>query len=836
MENQTDYNYIINSIENNVKKSYVAYIQDNKLVPNVANLGAKIGDVAKLERQGEYYGIVIEFLEDVKPLLTDKFIIRMLNLLKKEDYVTILGVMGLTSIDQFIYIVNKWFKQTILNEQLSIGKSNKKYILFDDWINTVISDPLPSTIKIIEIGHNQYTGASVFPSEWIDRVFKNGKELHEEMSKLETRMGKPPVTYAVIYSMYIQQYDKIINNITSINYDYIFYIDLIDNKYLSSTITNKPKKKYDYIKYNNVIIGFNKDSKQSSESSREVGILVSRLQKSIRRGRYAMKALIETIDQLNISSNYNLPEHGFLRVSASKQLVWRLFISIMEDCRPYHAIKEANLLDLILLVLITQKCQEYKFTKVVLEIIKRVAILAQYNDQVNDLYNWKKLEEADDISIDINGSDYHNAISLALSNIIMMKGDMKMLKKLFSVKKKFLPFKIPKEKLYHDKKIYKDVVLSSIDHHVKPFIILYYQACIPISMTTKEISKYIWNISSSYNVRSGKPHPKIDPILRRIQQYFYNYENNIKLVPLTKLQSYEIKKIEMEDNLKRSSFLILFGKKYIVKSTGKNQEVIIAGDKINQLKIKINNEWHQDNNLDTINKYSKQTINVSEIDPPFGFRWISDKITTEIRNGKPYIDGKKVDFFDGSSALQSITSDIKEKISSSTRTTIVNILSGNEILFDEILELKKKPLQKIMNWLPNNIKSFNLDLIKIAYTKIFNQFNNIIMIGPIDRLGHKVQNSINYNLEGKLWTVFNLFYHLYPNTLRPHGSLNFRIYKETEGYIHLINTLEDILFKYEKIKGVIPLITTKLWDHQIESVNKIVAGFERGYHGFGDAS
>ncbi len=96
---------------------------------------------------------------------------------------------------------------------------------------------------------------------------------------------------------------------------------------------------------------------------REVGILVSRLQKSIRRGRYGSKVLIETIESLNTSPNYNLPEHGFLRVSSCKQLVWRLFISILEDCRPYTPINELGLLELLLLVLITQKLQEFKFTR-----------------------------------------------------------------------------------------------------------------------------------------------------------------------------------------------------------------------------------------------------------------------------------------------------------------------------------------------------------------------------------------------------------------------------------------------------------------------------------------
>jgi len=852
---EVNYDSLIHLVETDTKKSYRAAESNGKANPNVANLGAKVGDIAKLERPGEYYGIAVEFLEDVKPLLTDKFVGRILFMLKKEDYITPLSILELTSLEQLIYILDKWFESaTTKYDNMLKSYVTKKYPVFDDWIRTVRADPIMAKMKVVEIGQNQNTLGSVLPPEWIDKEFASGEALHEAMTGLESRIGKPPVTYAIIYSMIIQKFDTLIKDISNLTYEYIFYVDLVKNK-INSTIETKPKKNYDYVKYENILIGFKLsdilepkgaiEGEHSQKKLREVGILVSRLQKAIRRGRYASKALVETVDALNVSPNYNLPEHGFLRVSASKQLVWRLFISILEDCRPYQPIKELSLLDLILLVLITQKCQEYKFTEPLLELIKMTAVLAQFNDSPDDLFDWRSEKESDDVHINPK-SEYHTALSLALNNIIMMRGDNKMLRKLYSVNNLFEPFMVPKEE-FHDHKVYEDVVLSSIDPHSKTYIILYYQACIPISLTTKEIAGYIWDKSSSYNVRSGEKPPKPDPILRQLQKYFFSgereYNSKIDENPVHK-----IKKNKPTNHAKRTSFLILFGKKY--KHKGK--EIILAGTTETPVRVKINNEWSYESDSNYINAYPKQKIYLTDIDPPFGYKWTKSKMVTEIIDGTPVVDGEIIPFFDGSSLIESIVPDINENVDRKTYQLILEILAGLDVDFDTLLMFRRKAKQKpIRNWLlkSKDIKKFDIDLLKLAYTKIFNQFNNIIMVGPVDRMGHKMQNSINYLLEGKLWAVFNLFYYLYPATFKPSGAVNFYVNKETFGYIHLIQTLERILFDNQVITGMVPTVKTELWDHQKESVNRIMAGFGNQHvssnannnklsyiKGFGDAS
>ena len=857
-----DFGGLIKIVETSVKKSYLAYKYEDvdKYVPNVANLGAKIGDVAKLERTGEYFGIAVEFMEETKPLLTDRFMIKILSMLKKQDYVTPLSIMGLISLDQLKYVLDEWLSDATLEYKRTVPKSKKDYPELDQWIYSVTHDPIISRIKIVEVGYNQGTGNSVVPIEWMNREFASGFDLHDKMNKLETRIGKPPVTYAIIYSMIIQQNDTIIKNISNIKYKNIFYLNWTGTKFTNE----KKSSKYQYVKYNDTLIAFvledilepkgKIEGEHTQTILREVGILVSRLQKTIRRGRHAALVLIETIDSLNVSPNYNLPEHNFLRVSASKQMVWRLFITILEDCRPYESHNIISLLDLILLVLITQKVQEYKFTEPVLSAIKRLALIAQYNDTPKDWFNLQSLPLAEKTPL-TKHSNFHNALSLALENIIMMASDNTMLHQYYSYKHPLKPFIIPElksftsyGKKYNDPKVYKDTMLASFDMHSKTHIIIYYQACIPISLTTKQISNYIWDISSSYNIRSGDPTPKEDEILRSIQQYFLSekLKSDTPTEPTEPIEPIELpeivdipknikfEKIKTDKNVNRISFLALFGKKYKYD----RKEIIIAGNLENPIRVKINNEWIHVSDDNILNAYPKQVITLTDIDPPFGYKWIKNKVTTEFIDGIPYVDGNEIPMFDASSLISSIVPVVSKYINPDTYKIIIKILSGTDISFDMILKLRSKRISEIVNWTPKtrDMEKINIDLIRCVYTKIFNQFNNLVMVGPITRSGAKMQNSINYLLEGKIWAVFNLLTYLYPDTFRYSGSLNFIIRKQSYGYVHLIGVLESILFVDKEIRGPVPKIKTVLWDHQVESVRKIGKGFRDGKYGFGEAS
>ncbi|RYE12621.1 MAG: hypothetical protein EOP34_10460, partial [Rickettsiales bacterium] len=285
--------------------------------------------------------------------------------------------------------------------------------------------------------------------------------------------------------------------------------------------------------------------------------------------------------------------------------------------------------------------------------------------------------------------------------------------------------------------------------------------------------------------------------------------------------------------MKRTSFLLLFGQKYRIGST----DIIISGSLDYPLKIKKDKIWVQNNEINYLNKFAEKTVNLTNIDPPFGFQWREKKVTVSIKNGKPYINNTIIPFFDASSILISNRANISDSCEINDIVKIVNVFAGNYIQFKTLIEFRKNPQKKIKNWdLSSYLKVLNNDLIKLTYTKIFNQYDNNIMIGPIDRSGSKMHNSINYLLEGKLWAVFNLLYYLYPETFTLNGLLNFKINKNTIGYTHLIDSLQKLIYKKIEISGLTPQIKTSLWDHQKDSVNKIINGFKNGIHGFGNAS
>lgn len=663
-----DYRKLISLIEKNTKPSYTTYIFENgKPYPNVANLGGKVGDIAKQMRKGEYHGIAVELLEDLRPILTDRFVIRILNMLDKEDFITPITILDLTDTNQLFYILHEWFRSanTAYDDSLK-SHVTEKYHEFDEWIHSVTHDPILGKVKIVAIGSNEKTGDSVVPAEWIGLEFDSGIEMQRAMNDLPNRLGKPPVTYAIIYSMFIQQEETLVEDVSNTKFQKIFYLRFENGKFITELKTKLYKKTYQYVQYGPVLIGFILDDilevKEATGGPKEVGLLVSRLQKAIRRGRYGMKAMIETVDALNIAPNYNLPEHNFLRVSSAKQLVWRLFISILEDCRPYQPTDiEIGLLELILLVLITQKIQEYKFRPAVLKCIKLTAILTQFNDSEEDCF-WLNHKRSLEIveETPLTNSPYHNALSLAIMNLPMMSGDKRMLKQYYSVETTFEPFLRPtninnilsgKNDTYHKEKVYKDIILSSYDMHVKTNIILYYQACRNSTMSTKEISGYIWDISSSFNIRKQRLGMIDDPLLKEIQQYYLDGSPGTKdEADFKPILADIFAEDDLTENVKRTSFILLFGKKY--RAAGK--EIVLAGSLSEPCRVKINNEWVFSSEEKYLNSFPKQIIQLNQIDPPFGYKWIKSKVIVNVVDGVPTIDDEIVDFFDGSSVIKSI--------------------------------------------------------------------------------------------------------------------------------------------------------------------------------------
>jgi hypothetical protein len=868
---------IIDAIKNNTKESYKCSYYDGRKSKNVANYGAQKGDIASILRKGEYNGLTIQFLENIKYLLNDKLIIKIIKLLNKEEFITCMNILNVDNVTKIYYILIKWLELNNIEHTIKIDQNELNNLEnsgeleeLNEWVKMIDHSPINGKIKIINVGYNNKTGASVVPDEWLDKEFQNGYHLHTEMNKLDTRIGKPPVTFCCTYSsMILLKNDDIVesnnieqlikakkivhlyiikikkNNITPVSKYYNLTSNNIDN--ISIFNNTNDTNLYKFVRYGNLLIGFRYSELFNEtpiyDKSIEVGVLASRLQKAIRRGRYGGKILKKTIIQLNKSPNYNLPEQQFIRVNASKQLVWRLFITILEDVRPYHNENEINFLELILLVLITQKITNLQFNNFMLNKIIKLGLLAQYNDKKKDSYKWNHLEDTPISQIDNIGQvgvPFIDSIILALHHVPMMHGDKNMLLKYLYYDEALEPFIIPKHFTYLPD-VNNEIIRASYDHHCKPYIILYYQACTDNILSTKNIPRYIWDISSRYNIRKHNTQSH-DILLSSIQDYLINndmwnnevfHENEITQGDI----EINFSIINKNDKVKRTTFLILFGQKYKYK----NNDIIIAGTEDEPIRIKLSNKWEYLNDIDMLNAYPPRKIYLKYLDPPFGYKWKYDIVNTEIIDGKFYVnpDGNEIKLFDGTDIIEAIypIEFTRSSLPDDIIELINTVLSNQYISFKNIIKMKNTKFNRLYDWY--SILDFNvldIKLIKLVYTKLFNQINNIITIGPIDRSGSKLYNSINYFYEGKIWKVFNMLSMLYPNSIKPINNLNFQLKKNTPDYIHMVTTFEKILFNGKTYSGIIPSVCTKLWDHQLESVNKIISGFMNGYRGYGDAS
>ncbi|AYV78552.1 MAG: DEAD/SNF2-like helicase, partial [Edafosvirus sp.] len=543
------------------------YNDKGKLVRNIANYGLKIYDCAEVERNGEYKGLAIQVLENIKPNLTSARIIDAIKYVTNDDIDNCIRTLNIENeilifgTDLIYYILDKWLTKYNYNVPNEFKHYNLKTIdninIIDNWINTIRPTPLNAKFKIINVGSSK-KGNSVVPESWINRIFDNGAHLHDEMNKLDWRKNKPPVNYCCIYSMsimeavkWMKKKDLLSENINSFpkigiyiknktkltvfenkdDYDkWIFQLD--DN--MDFIMDKKAKDKFILAcKYNNIF-----EQKTYYNRTENIGLLVSKLQKCIRRGSGCVKTLHDTVIKLNNSPPYNLPDQQFIKVSGTRQLLWRLFITIIEDVEPYLSDKKYfSILDLLCLSLIAQLDPECQLNKTTMNKVILTSLLVQNN---KNIWNWRKgndeIFDNSETDYDIEGfplADENDMITdsmkIALRYMPMMSGDRKMLKKsidyigTYHMKFSKLNNIVLNDLLkLSDAETEKKTTIASYDMHCMPNIILHLQGCCKIGKTTKEISSFIWENSSKFNIRdnSKEKEGEMVNILKEIQEYY----------------------------------------------------------------------------------------------------------------------------------------------------------------------------------------------------------------------------------------------------------------------------------------------------------------------------
>jgi hypothetical protein len=299
------------------KRRKARYDDNNKLLNNISNFGLNIDELAQVNRKGDYYKITIKATSKIYPLLTDYRINKAYLALSNEDIQQVIFYLDILDIyidygdDVIYYIFYKWFTDNDILVPDLIKKPTKSYNLLDKWIERNHSESLLGSFLIVGIGESD-SGRPVVPEEWMNREFPSADELHIEMNTLEWRQNQPPVTYCCTYGMMKIEKNTWSSQPILTKPHILIEISNIDQYIIKPFKSNefKPKSELVYIMHEDLLLGISMNNicqKPKYEKTVNVGILVSRIQKSIRTGRYSQNLLIDSINKLSKSPCYILP-------------------------------------------------------------------------------------------------------------------------------------------------------------------------------------------------------------------------------------------------------------------------------------------------------------------------------------------------------------------------------------------------------------------------------------------------------------------------------------------------------------------------------------------------
>lgn len=534
--------------------------------------------------------IVINSLKLIKKYISNnksdqqKFYLKIARLLGINDHVmesgisaksiTYYGLDTWLEFNKFNLIFDKYYNKDEINSNIT-EKINEH-------IKRERHHPIKGRFKIINCGCNIKKKEPVVPIEWIGKTFVNGEKLHLEMDKLDSRKGEPPTMYCAVSSMslleeniwislkdftkkfcskkkivcyvvYLNDMDSIQSNRLSnmknlldlgdvINFEGFIHISNFEDKNtelwigLDTELVNKNSEKISYAKIRDKVSKSIFLRKHIGSGS--VGYMSSLVQKCFRRGNVNSTLLETTLQRLNKSVPYNLPDHGFALVSGTRQMLWRSFISIIEDVKGYVVdhISTSSAIDmrsLVLLSLISNTDPGIQISEDGMNIITNTMTTLQSYDE---LWDWRKYTEENNPKIlynflDPKQKDNHynqikDAICLSMECMPMMRNDKKMLAKALSYVldtsnysdslnciKKFSDIHPNKNKVVFPKYIDKTIIgtcKGAMDMHCNPTMLITLQSMTNLDLNfdyfpeLQRLGSFIWNNASRYNYRYNK--------------------------------------------------------------------------------------------------------------------------------------------------------------------------------------------------------------------------------------------------------------------------------------------------------------------------------------------
>ena len=875
-------------IDKSVKERFKTRFDDNdKILRNVANYGLNAGDKAVLLRNGEYYNVEIEALERIPKLYTSEIIKKAYKHFCESDIPYVIGLLEIREEfakygeDCIHYLFFTWFSKndiavpSIIKNDVKLNDSK-----FLEKILMTVEKPLAGRLMVTGIG-------KALPESWLGMIFENGAAMHQAMNSLDNRIGKPPVTYCVIYSMMIvgSELWKNVNDVVIKKNSLIMYISDIGNG-LESYIAYDNRFDDDVRNKNgdenmvHVGAGFyivvNKnifDNNPVYKDSVKISLLSSSLQKSLRRGN--LQLLDETIQLFKMASYYNLPEQHFVKVSSSRQLCWRSFITMIEDVCGYilsgDSSKLVSIMDLVILALI---CNIDPSKKLSPNVFNYIGMTLNRACCVGGLWNWRKYDEFDEsrIELDYKINSINDPLVIAYNYMPKMAGDARLILKCLTMvgDKKYKPVILDKvcgECVGLD---YMMCKMASYDMHCLPNIIILLQAEIPFIgerelYTTKYLSSYIWEFSSKINYREKHKsdlteNTDVTECLHSVQKYLIDGLVGSELFVISEKLNDVVMDDNIDVNVARLGFLLIFGKKFKLAYKNKNNvalDVIISGNVGDEFKIKKQTSTkameyltgeEKEAGIERFLEHMKNGENITMPEPPVGYRWsggliVGKKYEIKIIDRQFYIGKIVVEAFNAFNILNKLDDIIENKMVDSKLNKLI----------DEVLYIRNPRknicayMHKLYNNFKNNVELFEWirdckisnDIWLKVYTKIM-MSDNVIIVGGIDRTGNKTHTSIDYIYEGVIFRLLSLLMILYPKVLAPYElmSMKFKLNINGYGYTNMMRMLEKLtIVKNKIVYGDEIYIKNQLWSHQQSSVNKIFNMLTiNGKKGSGDAS
>lgn len=679
----------ISELEQTNKKRIIARVNGTKLIKNIANYGIKENECAIVSRNGIYSGLTIQALENYSPILTTANVTTCIKLLLSGDVVSATRELNVERPHELYYLVRYWLEKyefsvpdvienVEANLDIDIGALEKR-------ANFDVGSVLPFKFKITDVGKGKTH--TVVPESWMGRIFKDGYHLHAEMNKLPWRETDPEVRWCCTFGMllmpkqlWMPKKDILLLD-TKPSYGILIAFDQkksttfydfskID---MAKWVDDMPVK-YECIVNTDLVIACDKNALFCTPKHYpdvKMSILASQLQKCFRRGKPCRNLLEETMKRLRNCLPYNLPEHNFLLVSGSKQLLWRTYISIIEDISPYkcNTVTYSCMISLDTIFALSLVCHLDSSLQINDDVLTKLICTGSAIQAFPLRWNWRDGNVADyEYLCDNDDEVIVSSMKFALKYMPKMAGDTLMLKKSINYMSRYTIPVISLDNWGENKSdIVKETICryESIDMHCHPNIILLVQGSLPNEfvgkLSTHYIPKIIWdNISrKTFRTRGDKKDNNNDgnlqvvEIVKHIQKYLYDTKYSLNRiaynVPLkneihefanafkNKVKS-KINKSEIPEYIGRIGFLQLFGKKIIVPKNGKmcSIEVIIGGTKDDPLKIKKTSVKSKCDFIENIVEKQKYQTYFFEFikdtkiplqlpEPPIGYTWTFHK-------------------------------------------------------------------------------------------------------------------------------------------------------------------------------------------------------------------